>query len=62
MAPSNSTNVTGLVALKCDLCGGEEGKQACVNICPTDALELIDYDEYKLRKQKQAFERLNQNA
>ncbi|MEO1928194.1 MAG: 4Fe-4S dicluster domain-containing protein [Nautiliaceae bacterium] len=62
MAPSSSTNVTGLVALKCDLCGGEEGKQACVNICPTDALELIDYEEYKLRKQKQAFERLNQHA
>jgi Fe-S-cluster-containing hydrogenase component 2 len=52
-------NVTGLVAMKCDLCGGEEGKQACVNICPTDALELIDYQEYKKRTQQEAFERIH---
>jgi len=62
MTKSHSTNVTGLVALKCDLCGGDEGKQACVNVCPTDALEVIDYNEYKARKQNKAFERLNQNA
>jgi Fe-S-cluster-containing hydrogenase component 2 len=62
MAKSSSTNVIGLVAIKCDLCGGEEGKQACVNICPTDAIELIDYNEYKKRKQENAFERLNQDA
>jgi len=59
MAPSTQTNVTGLVALKCDLCGCEDGKQACVNICPTDALEVIDYNEYKQRKQSKAFERLH---
>ena len=62
MTKSQSTNVTGLVALKCDLCGGDEGKQARVNVCPTDALEVIDYNEYKARKQNKAFERLNQNA
>jgi len=62
MAESKSTNVTGLVALKCDLCGGEEGKQACVNVCPTDALEVIDYNEYKNRKQNEAFMRLHPNA
>jgi len=55
----DNQNVTNLVALKCDLCGGDEGKQACVNVCPTDAIELIDYDEYKKRKQEKAFERLN---
>ena len=62
MTKSQSTNVTGLVALKCDLCGGDEGKQACVNVCPTDALEVIDYDEYKKRKQNEAFTRLHSNA
>jgi len=55
----DNQNVTNLVAIKCDLCGGDEGKQACVNVCPTDAIELIDYDEYKKRKQEKAFERLN---
>ncbi len=55
----HNQNVTNLVAMKCDLCGGEEGKQACVNVCPTEAIELIDYDEYKKRKQEAAFERLN---
>ena len=47
MAKSNSTNVSGLVAIKCDLCGGENGKQACINICPTDAISLIDYETFK---------------
>jgi len=62
MAPSKNSNVTGLVALKCDLCGGVVGEQACVNVCPTDALSLIDYVEYKKLKQTQAFQRLNDNA
>ncbi len=62
MANGKAANVTGLVALKCDLCGGEEGKQACVSICPTDAISLIDYDEYRKIKQSNAFERLNQDA
>jgi Fe-S-cluster-containing hydrogenase component 2 len=38
---------SSLVATKCDLCGGEEGKQACVEICPMDAISLIDYEEYR---------------
>ncbi|MBY5979439.1 4Fe-4S binding protein [Ferrimonas balearica] len=29
-------------ALKCDLCGGCEDGQACVNVCPTKALKLVD--------------------
>jgi len=58
----HNQNVTNLVAIKCDLCGGVEGKQACVEICPTDAIEPIDYDEYKIRKQQAAFERLNPYA
>jgi len=36
--------VSQVVALTCDLCGGEEGKQACINICPTDAISLIDHE------------------
>jgi len=36
-----------MVALSCDLCGGENGKQACINICPTDAISLIDYKYFK---------------
>ncbi len=38
--------VSQMVALTCDLCGGENGKQACINICPTDAISLIDYDRF----------------
>ena len=38
--------VSQMVALTCDLCGGEEGKQACINICPTDAIALIDYETF----------------
>jgi carbon-monoxide dehydrogenase iron sulfur subunit len=36
--------VSQMVALTCDLCGGENGKQACIDICPTDAISLIDYE------------------
>jgi len=43
--------ISQMVALTCDLCGGESGKQACINICPTDAISLIDYEEFKLIRQ-----------
>jgi len=39
--------VSQMVALTCDLCGGENGKQACVSICPTDAISLIDYKQFE---------------
>ena len=39
--------VSKMLAITCDLCGGEDGKQACINVCPTDAISLIDYDIYK---------------
>ncbi len=39
--------VSKMVALSCDLCGGENGKQACINICPTDAISLIDHKYFK---------------
>lgn len=39
--------ISQMVALTCDLCGGEAGDQACINICPTDAILLIDYDKFK---------------
>ncbi len=39
--------VSQMVALTCDLCGGENGKQACISICPTDAITLITYEQYK---------------
>lgn len=38
--------VSQMVALTCDLCGGEDNKQACINICPTDAISLIDYEQF----------------
>jgi carbon-monoxide dehydrogenase iron sulfur subunit len=38
--------VSQMIALTCDLCGGEDGKQACINICPTDAIVLIDYETF----------------
>ncbi|QIZ76241.1 4Fe-4S dicluster domain-containing protein [Ferrimonas lipolytica] len=34
-------------ALKCDLCGGCEGDQACVNVCPTNAIRLVKQEELK---------------
>ncbi len=37
--------ISQMVALTCDLCGGQNGKQACINICPTNAISLIDYDQ-----------------
>ncbi|MCM3703005.1 4Fe-4S dicluster domain-containing protein [Paenibacillus macerans] len=30
-----------IVASKCDLCEGNSGGPACVNVCPTNALQLI---------------------
>lgn len=40
--------VSQMVSLTCDLCGGESGKQACISICPTDAISLIDYTQFNL--------------
>jgi len=39
-------------ALKCDLCFGRQGKIseencACIQACPTQALSLIDYQQYR---------------
>ncbi len=49
MAPNIKPDapVSQMVALTCDLCGGENGKQACINICPTDAISLVDYETFK---------------
>ncbi len=33
-----------VVANKCDLCAGLPDGQACVRVCPTDALELVTED------------------
>jgi carbon-monoxide dehydrogenase iron sulfur subunit len=38
--------ISQMLALTCDLCGGEDNKQACINICPTDAISLIDYEQF----------------
>ena len=46
MSPRESL-LENLVAIKCDLCGGEDNKQACVEVCPTDAINLIDYQTYR---------------
>jgi Fe-S-cluster-containing hydrogenase component 2 len=62
MSPSNTGTKSGLVAIKCDLCGGEEGKQACISVCPMDALKLVDYNKYKIEKQEKAFKGLYLNA
>ena len=46
-----------LIANKCDLCKGVEGGPACVRVCPTCALSVVDTDEVKekaeLKRQKQ---------
>jgi carbon-monoxide dehydrogenase iron sulfur subunit len=41
------------IALKCDRCLYMEGP-VCVDVCPTEALELIDVDQYEelLRKKR----------
>jgi Fe-S-cluster-containing hydrogenase component 2 len=64
MSPRDNKDprTNSLVAMKCDLCGGEEGKQACINVCPTDAISLIDYEEYrkmKLSKRADSLESVN---
>jgi len=53
MAPNTKADapISQMVALTCDLCGGENGKQACINICPTDAISLIDYEMFKKMRQ-----------
>jgi len=50
MSPKSHSDLKSIVAVKCDLCGGEENKQACVEICPTDAISLIDYEMYREMK------------
>lgn len=34
-----------IVANKCDLCTGIKGGPACVRVCPTEALKLVEADE-----------------
>ncbi|NKF50715.1 4Fe-4S dicluster domain-containing protein [Shewanella sp. WXL01] len=44
-------------ALKCDLCGTRDKGPACVEVCPTNAIRLIepqDMDQIKQDKRKQA--------
>jgi len=43
--------VSQMVALTCDLCGGGSGKQACINVCPTDAISLIDHNQFKVLRE-----------
>lgn len=38
-----------IVANKCDLCRGREGGPACVEVCPTDALEQVTEEEMERR-------------
>lgn len=42
-------------AHKCDLCGGAEGAQSCVTVCPTKALHVFDRNamEQTLRNRQQ---------
>jgi len=52
MAPNLKPDapVSQMVSLTCDLCGGKSGMQACITICPTDAISLIDYEQFKHMK------------
>ncbi len=40
------TQINQQIAIKCDLCCESEDGPACVQICPSDAICLIDYNEY----------------
>ncbi len=42
--------VSQMVSLTCDLCGGQNGEQACINICPTNAISLIDYKQFDMMR------------
>ncbi|HEY0208242.1 4Fe-4S dicluster domain-containing protein [Acerihabitans sp.] len=39
-------------AQKCDLCAGRAEGQACVNVCPTDALVLMTHETVEMMKLK----------
>lgn len=45
-------------ALKCDLCVGKEGGPACIGVCPTEALHMVDRDAVdetlRLRRERAA--------
>ena len=64
MVPNDKEDapLSKMVAITCDLCGGEDGKQACVNVCPTDAISLIDYDLYKAIQYGRELEERHANA
>ena len=36
-----------IVAAKCDLCASTESGPACIEVCPTAALRVINYDDIK---------------
>ncbi len=46
MAPNLRTDapLTAMTAITCDLCGGQYNQQACVDICPADAITVITQD------------------
>lgn len=43
-----SENLSNKLALKCDLCAFSEEGPACVQNCPTKAIEVINHQEYSL--------------
>lgn len=43
---SHLTNENSRIAIKCDLCSGKQEATFCVKNCPTEAICLIDYQEY----------------
>jgi len=49
MAPNEKEDapISKMVALTCDLCGGENKIQACISVCPTNAISLISYEIFK---------------
>lgn len=62
MAPACLTEEGGeikYVANKCDLCKGVEGGPACIRVCPTDALRLVETsevcDDTKLKRAGQMY-------
>lgn len=46
MAPNlkDDAPLTGMTAITCDLCGGQYNRQVCVDICPTEAITVINND------------------
>ena len=58
----NENEERKLVANKCDLCKGVEGGPACVRVCPTKALSLVESSEIEETMAERRARELHKNS